>query len=242
MSDGLSEAWLSDETLDSLNYYEYNPEGAEELLTSIGFSRNDDGIWMDDNGDTLSFELTFPQEFADWSAAAENATAQLNDFGFEISARGVQFQQHPLDVYDGNFEMAIRNWGLGDPIPARSFLEAYNRYNGQGEFAGETGGGMSFDVNVSYSGGDINVFDVSNASSEGVDAEAQAALVTELAMSYNELLPAIPLWERYTNNSLNRNFISVPDSSDPIFANFGGGADNWMTYLILTGVAAPADM
>jgi len=243
MSDGLSEAWLSDETLDSLNYYEHNLEGAAALLESVGFSRNSDSIWVDDNGDALAFELTFPQEFADWSASAENATAQLNDFGFDITARGVQFQQHPLEIYDSNFEMAIRNWGLGDPIPGRSFLQPYNRYNGQGEFAGETGGsGMNFEVNVSYSGGDVNVFDLSNASSQGVDREAQAELVTQLAVSYNELLPAIPLWERYTNNSLNRNFISVPDASDPVFANFGGGADNWMTYLILTGVAAPADM
>lgn len=243
MSDGLSEAWLGDETLESLNYYEHDLAGAEALLESIGFSRNDGGVWMDNNGDTLSFELTFPQEYADWSAAAENATAQLNGFGFDITARGVQFQQHPIDIYDGNFEMAIRNWGLGDPIPGRSFLQAYNRYNGQGELAGETGGGgMRFDVNVSYSGGDINVFDISNASSQGVDRSSQAELVAQLAMSYNELLPAIPLWERYTNNSLNRNFIMVPDASDPVFANFGGGADNWMTYLILTGVAAPADM
>jgi len=243
MSDGLSEAWLSDETLDSLNYYEHNLEGAAALLESVGFSRNSDGIWVDDNGDALAFELTFPQEFADWQASSENATPQLNDFGFHITARRVQFQQHPLEIYDSNFEMAIRNWGLGDPIPGRSFLQPYNRYNGQGEFAGETGGsGMNFEVNVSYSGGDVNVFDLSNASSQGVDREAQAELVTQLAVSYNELLPAIPLWERYTNNSLNRNFISVPDASDPVFANFGGGADNWMTYLILTGVAAPADM
>ncbi len=243
MSDGLSEAWLNDDTLDSLNAYEHDLMKAEEMLASVGFSRNDDGVWVDDNGDTLSFELTFPQEYADWSAAAENATAQLNDFGFDISARGVQFQQHPQDIYSSTFEMAIRNWGLGDPIPGRSFLQAYNRYNGQGETAGEGGGaGMNFDTNIDYSGGMINVFDVSNASSQGVEKSTQAELVTQLAVSYNELLPAIPLWERYTNNSLNRNFISVPDSSDPIFANFGGGADNWMTYLILTGVTAPADM
>ena len=88
----------------------------------------------------------------------------------------------------------------------------------------------------------VNVFDLSNASSQGVDRNAQAELVTQLAISYNELLPAIPLYERYTNNALNRGFISVPDSSEPIFANFGGGADNWMTYLILTGVTAPTEM
>ena len=243
MSDGLSEAWLSDDTLDALNTYDHDLMKAEELLTSIGFSRNDDGVWVDDNGDTLSFELTFPQEFADWSAAAENATAQLNEFGFDISARGVQFQQHPQDIYASNFEMAIRNWGLGDPIPGRHYLQAYNRYNGQGALAGEgAGSGMNFDNNVDYSGGMVNVFDLSNQSSQGVDKATQAELVTQLAMSYNEVLPAIPLWERYTNNALNRSFISVPDVSDPIFANFGGGADNWMTYLILNGITAPAEM
>lgn len=243
MSDGLSEAWLSDDTLDSLNFYEHDLMQAEELLTSVGFSRNDDGVWVDENGDSLSFELTFPQEYADWSAAAENATAQLNDFGFDISARGVQFQQHPQDIYSSQFEMAIRNWGLGDPIPGRSYLQAYNRYNGQGETAGEAGGaGMNFDNNIDFSGGMANVLDLSNQSSQGVDKSAQAELVTQLALSYNELLPAIPLWERYTNNALNRNFISVPDAGDSIYANFGGGADNWMTTLILSGVTSPADM
>ncbi len=243
MSDGLSLAWLSDDTLDALNTYDHDLMKAEELLQSVGFSRDEAGMWMDDNGDPLAFELTFPQEYADWSAAAENATAQLNDFGFDITSRGVQFQQHPQDIYSSDFELAIRNWGLGDPIPGRSYLQAYNRYNGQGEVAGEGGGaGMNFDNNVDYSGGMVNVFDLSNASSQGVEKADQAALVTQLAVSYNELLPAIPLWERYTNNSLNRNYISVPDSSDSIYANFGGGADNWMTYLILKGVAAPADM
>ena len=243
MSDGLSDAWLSDETIDALNTYEHDLMKAEELLQSVGFSRNDAGTWVDDNGDPLAFELTFPQEFADWSAAAENATAQLNDFGFDITTRGVQFQQHPQDIYSSNFEMAIRNWGLGDPIPGRHYLQAYNRYNGQGQMAGEGGGaGMNFDNNVDYSGGMVNVFDLSNASSQGVDKATQAELVTQLAVSYNELLPAIPLWERYTNNALNRGFISVPDASESIFANFGGGADNWMTYLILTGVTAPAGM
>jgi peptide/nickel transport system substrate-binding protein len=243
MSDGLSEAWLSDETLDTLNYYEHDLMKAEELLTSVGFSRNDDGVWVDDNGDTLSFELTFPQEFADWSASAENATAQLNEFGFDITSRGVQFQQHPQDVYASNFEIALRNWGLGDPIPGRSYLQPYSRYNGQGGLAGEGGGaGMNFDNNVMYSGGEVNVFDLSNASSQGVDRDAQAELVTQLAISYNELLPAIPLYERYTNNALNRSFINVPHVSESIFANFGGGADNWMTYLILKGVTAPAGM
>lgn len=239
MSDGIAESWLSDDVLDSLNFYEYDLAAAEELLTSVGFSRNDSGIWVDDQGNTLSFELIFPQEFADWSAAAENATAQLNDFGFDITARGIQFQQQVQEVYDGNFQMAIRNFGIGDPIPALHYLEAYNRYNGQGELAGEAGGGMNFDLNVTYSGGEVNLLELTNASGEGTDRAAQTELVNQLAISYNELLPAIPLWERYTNNALNRGFVDVPASDDAIFANFGGGTDNWMSYLILTGRVAP---
>jgi peptide/nickel transport system substrate-binding protein len=240
MSDGIAEGWLSAETLDSLNTYETDTAAAEELLTGIGFSRNADGIWVDDQGNTLSFELIFPQEFADWSAAAENATTQLNDFGFDITARGVNFQQQEQDVYDSNFQLAIRNFGIGDPIPALHYLQPYNRYDGQGQLAGETGGGMQFDLNVTYSGGDVNLLDLANASGQGTDHDAQAAIVTQLAVSYNELLPALPLWERYTNNALNQNYLSVPALDDPIYSNFGGGTDAWMVYFILKGMVAPA--
>ncbi len=240
MSDGIAESWLSDDILDSLNYYDYNLDGATALLESVGFSMNDDGIWMDDNGDTLSFELIFPQEFADWSAAAENATSQLNDFGFDITARGVPFQQQEQEVYDANFQMAIRNFGIGDPIPALHYLQPFDRYNGQGLLAGESGGGMGFDLNVSYSGGDVNLRDLIDASGAGTDRDAQAEVIGQLAMAYNELLPVVPLWERYTNNALNQNFLSVPALDDPIYSNFGGGTDGWMVYLILTGQVAPA--
>jgi len=239
IGDALAETWLSDETLDSVNYYDYNVEGATALLEGIGFSKNDDGIWMDDNGDTLSFELIFPQEFADWSAAAENATAQLNDFGFDITARGVQFQQQEQEVYDANFEMAIRNFGIGDPIPALHYLQQLDRYNGQGLLAGEGGGGMGFDVNVTYSGGEVNLREMVDASGQGVDAAAQSEVLNEIAMIYNEILPIVPLWERYTNNALNQNFLSVPALDDPIYANYSS-TDSWMAYLILTGQVAPA--
>jgi peptide/nickel transport system substrate-binding protein len=165
----------------------------------------------------------------------------LNDFGFEITARGVQFQQQQQDVYDSNFQMAIRNWGIGSPFPGQSYLEPYNRYNGQGELAGEgVGGGMRFDVNVTFSGGSLNVYDVAVQSGEGLDIDAQKALVEQLAMSYNELLPAIPLWERYGNNPLNRQYVNAPAGDEAVYKN--AGADHFMPYLIMTGGIGPADM
>jgi peptide/nickel transport system substrate-binding protein len=238
-SDNLAELWLSEDTLDSLNTYDYDVEAAAALLEGIGFTKGDDGVWLDDQGTRMAFELIFPAEFLDWAAAAENATQALNDFGFEITARGVTFQQQQQDVYDSNFQLAIRNWGTGNPFPGNSYLEAYNRYNGQGELAGEgVGGGMRFDPNLTYSGGEINVLDLSYASLEGLDVDAQKAIVEQLAVSYNELLPAIPLWERYNNNPLNRTFLDAPAGDDSIYLN--AGVDHFMPYLIITGGVAPA--
>lgn len=238
-SDNIAEVWLSDDTLDALNTYDFNPEGAAAILEGIGFSKGDDGVWVDDQGSRMSYELIFPAEFADWAAAAENATQALNNFGIEITARGVQFQQQEQDVYDSNFQIAIRNWGIGSPFPGFSYLQPYNRYNGQGELAGQQAAGMQFDAAVTYSGGDLNVFDASNESLNGLDVDAQKVIVEQLALSFNELLPIVPLWERYGNNPLNREFLNGPDGDDPIYIN--AGADHFMPYLIMTGGITPAN-
>ncbi|QPC84068.1 ABC transporter substrate-binding protein [Phototrophicus methaneseepsis] len=239
-SDNLVSSWVPEEVEDQFDYYDYDPDMAAEILEGIGFTKGDDGIWVDDQGNRMAFELTFPAEYSDWAAAAENVTAQLNDFGFEITARGIQFQQQQQEVYDSNFQMAIRNWGLSSPFPGESFLEPFRRYNGQGEVAGEgIGGGMQFDTNVTYSGGDIDLVESSFESSRGTDTAAQQEIVGEIALAFNELLPAIPLWERYGNNPINRDFVSAPAGDDPVYLD--PGTDHFMPYLIITGGIGPAE-
>lgn len=241
MSDSLAEAWLSEDVLDGLNTYDYDLEAAAALLEGIGFTQDADGHWMDENGEPLAFELKFPAEFADWSAAAENATQQLNDFGFQITATAVQFQQQLQDVYDSNFEMAIRGWGAASPFPSQSYLYPYQTLNGQGALAGEeVGGGINFDTAVTYSGGEVNVFDAAVSSGEGLDSEVQAGYVTQLAQSYNELVPFIQLWERYGNNPLNRGNVDAPASDDAVVQNPWSGTDAFIPYWILTGQLGPA--
>lgn len=240
LADSLGDNWIPEDVQDQLNPYDPDTEMATSLLEGIGFTKGDDGKWMDDQGNALAFDLKFPAEYADWSAAAENAISQLNDFGFQITGVAVQFQQQEQDVYNSDFQMAIRNWGASSPFPSVSYLEPYLRYNGQGLAAGdEAGGGMKFDPNVTYSGGEINVYDTAVASGQGLDVEAQKVLVGQLALSFNELLPAIPLWERLGNNALNRNFLDLPASDDPLLGQPWGGTDAWMPYLITTGGVKP---
>lgn len=241
MSDSLAEAWLSDDVLDGLNTYDQDLEAAAALLEGIGYTQDADGHWMDENGEALAFELKFPAEFADWSAAAENATQQLNDFGFQITATAVQFQQQLQDVYDSNFEMAIRGWGAASPFPSQSYLYPYQTLDGQGALAGEeVGGGINFNTAVTYSGGEIDVFEASVSSGEGLDTAVQAEYVAQLAQSYNELLPFIQLWERYGNNPLNRGSVDAPASDDAAVQNPWSGTDAFIPYWILTGRLGPA--
>jgi peptide/nickel transport system substrate-binding protein len=241
LADSLGENWIPEDVQGELNTYDPDLDKAAELLESVGYTMGADGKWADADGNKLSFELKFPAEFADWSAAAENAITQLNNNGWDITGRAVQFEQQVQDVYDGDFQMAIRNWGIASPFPVNSYLEPFQRYNGQGELASEeVGGGMRFDVNVTYSGGEINLLDATVASGQGLDVDAQKALVGQIALAYNELLPAIPLWERLGNNALNRNFLDLPASDDPLLGQPWGGTDAWMPYLILTGGVGPA--
>ncbi|MBV7328004.1 ABC transporter substrate-binding protein [Chloroflexi bacterium TSY] len=247
-SDNLTDLWLTDEAKATLNPYQQDLDKAEELLTSIGFTRDDDGVWLDDTGARMEWELTAPAEFSDWSAAAENTAEQLTAFGFKTAFRGVNFQQHPIDVNEGKFQLAIRGWGAGNPHPHFALNNNLTTHNaaatatGSAESGSVDNPGMSFDVNVSTdSVGDLNLLDVIDAAGSGNDAEAQKELISTVALAYNELLPQIPLWERYGNNPVPSRFASgwLPDD-DPIYKN-SPYADSFVVLQIMDGTLGPAE-
>ena len=235
-SDNLVPLWLTEDQMAALDKYEYNLEKAEQMLLDIGFTKGDDGVWLDDQGNRLAFELTVPAEFADWSAAAQNLTDQLNAFGIAVTMRGVQFQQHPEDVNDGNFEMAIRAWGAGNPHPNFSFNQDLNVHNASG-LVGRPGMGFSMVQNVKGEEVDLEALWIATAA--GTDVAANKAAVAELAAAYNWLLPNIPLWERYGNNPAFPGLTWPPDD-DPVYLN-SPYADSFVVLMILDGRLAPAD-
>ncbi len=238
-SDNLTSLWLTDETLSELNTYEFNREQATTMLEELGFTKGDDGIWIDDQGNRLSFELTAPSEFADWSAAAENLAQQLTDFGIETTFRGVTFSEHPALISAGDFELAIREWGAGNPHPHFSYDVDFNRFNYTGGSTEATDAGPGMNFPLEQNGMDIGEMVID--SGQGSDREAQAALINELALLYNELLPQIPLWERYGNNPAVEGLrvTGWPADGDDVYLN-GTYADPFSIVLMLRGELAPA--
>ena len=243
-SDNLAPLWLTDETKAALNPYAFDRDKAEQMLLDLGFTRGDDGVWIDDQGNRMEFELTAPSEFADWSAAAENLAEQLTDFGIATTFRGITYSQHPAEIKAGNFELAIREWGAGNPHPQFAYSINFNAYNSTGgEVVTEAGPGMAFPlVQETECCGTVDLGEMTIEAGLGADKDVQLPIINELALAYNELLPQIPLWERYGNNPAVEG-IRVkqwPPDDDPVYLN-GTYADPFAIVLIVTGRLEPVD-
>ena len=74
----------------------------------------------------------------------------------------------------------------------------------------------------------------------GLDEAAQKNSVTTVAIAFNELLPMIPMFERFGNNpALEGVRVKAwPPDSDPILLNAPYG-DNFTIMLLLTGQLTP---
>ncbi len=219
-SDNIIHNWLSEEDIASLNPYEPNLETATSLLEEAGWTKDGD-TWKLPNGDTAAFELLFPAEHVNSVAAGQSVADQLNTFGFQIEPRAVTFTQQPIDVDQGNFDLAIRAWGSSNnPHPHFAFAEAFFTNNTLAVNNGGEGIAFPLEQETEVAGlVDLNELVVNSAL--GLDVEAQKADVTLMAQVYNELLPKIPLYERYGNTpALEGVRVDVwPADDDPIMRN-----------------------
>jgi len=243
-SDNLVPLWISKDDMAKLNQYPYDPAKAEEILKGLGFTKDKDGVWVDDQGNRMEYELTVPAEYADWSAAAENLAEQLTKFGIKTTVRGVTYTQHPTEVNQGKFQMAIRAWGAGNPHPHFSFVQDVFTHNGGGPAVAQSPGpGMRFplvqDTDVL---GEFNFEEATVACGEGLDEAAQKETVTKLALAFNEVLPIIPIWERYGNNPAldGVRVTGWPPDGDPIYKN-SPYTDSFVTEMILNGTLRPVE-
>jgi peptide/nickel transport system substrate-binding protein len=235
VSDVLIKDWVSDQDLASMDPYEYDPDKATSMFEDLGFEKKG-GVWVSPQGEKMEYELGAPAEFADWSAAAKNLADQLTKFGIKTTVRTVTFTQWDPRVQDGQFEMGIFAWGQGQPHPVYSFEYPLVTYN-----VDASGGGISFPLKQNtQSFGEVDLGKLVIQTASGLNEEQQKATVTKLAKIFNELLPVIPLWERYGNNpALEGERVTgwLPDS-DPIYQN-SPYEDSFTVMMIMDGTLKP---
>jgi peptide/nickel transport system substrate-binding protein len=225
-SDNLVPQWLSAADLAKLNAYTYDVAKAAALMTAAGYAKGSDGIYAKD-GKKLEFELYFPSDFADWSSAADHAQKQLNTFGIKIVPRGAIRSQQLPDVNGGNFQIAVMGWGIGNPHPQGSFIQDLRTHN-----TIAAAGGMKYPLKQGNTDFDALIVKMG----DGFDTNAQKAPVTEAALAFNDLLPVIPLWERYGNNPVNdkKRVKGWKPDGDPVYKN-PWSTDAFTTLMIMDG-------
>jgi peptide/nickel transport system substrate-binding protein len=235
VSDVLIKDWVSDQDLAGMDPYEYDPDKATSMLEDLGFEK-DGEVWVSPEGERMEYELGAPAEFADWSAAAKNLADQLTKFGIKTTVRTVTFTQWEPRVQDGQFEMGIQAWGQGKPHPVYSFEYPLITFN-----VAASGGGIAYDMTQeTESFGEVDLEKLIIQTASGLDVEEQKATVTELSKIFNELLPVIPLWERYGNNpTLEGERVTgwLPDSN-PIYQN-SPYEDSFTVMMIMDGTLKP---
>jgi len=241
MSDNLVPQWMSEDAIAGLNQYEYDVDKAASLLEEAGWTKDGD-IWKTPEGNDAVYELSFPAEFADWSAAGQDLAEQLTAFGIQIEPRAVTFTQQPIDVNKGNFDLAIRGWGSSNnPHPHYSYAQAFYTHN---TLAVNDGGkGMDFPLEQDTAvAGHVDLDELTVRAAEGLDLEAQKSDVTTIAQVFNELLPIVPLFERYGNNAALEGVRvkAWPADDDPILQN-SPYADGIPTMLMYTGWLEPVE-
>jgi peptide/nickel transport system substrate-binding protein len=240
-SDLLVPNWISGDDIQRLNRYPYDQATAAALLQQAGWTKVGDS-WQTPAGTPADYELVFPAEFADWSASGQNLADQLTNFGIRVTPRSVTFTQVPDQVDKGDFQMVIQGWGAStQPHPHFSFVADLFTHNIP--IAANLGGkGMAFPLKQTTDAlGDVDLEQLVVNAPLGLDEATQKNSVTTAAIAFNELMPMIPLFERYGNNPA-LDGVRVkgwPADTDPIVLNAPYG-DNFTIMLLLTGQLTPA--
>lgn len=232
--------WLSAEDIAKLNPYPYDPKKGESLLTELGWKKGSDNVWVTKDGTRCEFEMLAPAEYADASASAQNAAEQLTKFGIKTALRTVTFTQVDPDVDKGNFQMVLRGWGTAnDPFPQFAFDSNLIRYTVRSANAG--GKGMAFPLKQkTESVGDVDFEQLTTEMGQGLDVAKQKVLVTKAIRAFNELLPVMPLYERFGNNPILEGVrvVGWPKDDDVLFQN-AAYADSYVIISMLDGRLQP---
>ncbi|MGH8791548.1 MAG: ABC transporter substrate-binding protein [Stackebrandtia sp.] len=233
--------WMAAEDVDKLDGYGHDQDAATALLSDAGWTKDGDA-WIKPNGDPAEYLLSYPGEFADWAGSAENLAEQLTNFGVAVTLNPIDHQRYQEEMYQSKFELGIQVWGASHPHPHFAFVADLFNYNTP--IAKNSGGdGMAFDLNVDTDAyGKLDLKQIVDDAGNGLDVADQKANVTKAAVAFNELLPIIPMFERYGNCPVQEGegarVEAFPADDDPILLN-AMYVDNPIVMTMLTGDLKP---
>jgi peptide/nickel transport system substrate-binding protein len=197
-------------------------ESASAVMEEAGYSQQD-GTWVDEEGNAVPITVTVPGSWSDWVLAAETAIQHLNEFGFnaELQTTGSYFDviQSP-----GDFQFITHSWLANSPTtyPYRSLRHQLwepqihtVKYNYPPAQEASNIGGSEETLEVpSMDGGtmEVNTGELVSSLATTTDEDEQNSLIQELAWIANQDLPQIPIAEKRLQSWLTNDEWSVPEN------------------------------
>jgi peptide/nickel transport system substrate-binding protein len=224
-TDAAVPTWLSEDEIAKLNTYDYDLAKAEELLTGLGFTKGSDGIWVDDQGNKMEFELSVPADFTEYLASSENVAQQLAEFGIVVNVQPYPTAERNDKHKAGDYQMSM-DIGMRFTYFHPFVSYDYNVRPGIGFKNDPEGAEGARGMNMPYEqmtadGKEINIKEWVDKMAEGFDIEAQKPYVADMASMFNENLPVVQMFERYLTDPVDTETRVVgwlpPD--DPIYNN-----------------------
>jgi len=243
-SDSLVDAWLSKDVQAKLNPYKKDLKKAEELLTKLGFKKGTDGVWVDDKGNKMAYELSVPADFTDWLGAAQSVEQQLKAFGIPITIRGFQSSERSKYVSGENkyqllIDVAFRSSPPHPYAAWRSYM--IPPANNPEATSGPKGLNWPF-KQVGPDGKEVNISELVTKSAEGLDAAKQKPYNETLSLIYNDQLPVVAFFESTFVNPIDTQtrVTGWLPFTDKLYRN-PVSADSAVAIQLLNGTLKPND-
>ncbi len=205
-TDAAVPTWLSDDQIKKLNTYDPDPKKADALLTGLGFKKGSDGIWVDDKGKKMEYELIVPADFTEYLASSENVAQQLSKYGIKVTVKPYQSAErnnvHKAGKYQISMDIGFRFTYFHPFVSYDYNLRPGIGFKNDPEGA-EGARGMNFPYKQKTADGkEINIKDWVTKMSEGFDATAQKPYVADVASMFNANLPVLLMFERYLTDPI----------------------------------------
>jgi peptide/nickel transport system substrate-binding protein len=224
-TDAAVPTWLSEDEIAKLNTYDYDLAKAEELLTGIGFTKGSDGIWVDDQGKKMEFELAVPADFTEYLASSENVAQQLAELGIKVNVKPYPSAERNDKHKAGDYQMSM-DIGMRFTFFHPFVSYDYNVRPGIGFKNDPEGAEGARGMNMPYEqmtadGKEINIKEWVDKMAEGFDPEVQKPYVADMASMFNENLPVVQMFERYLTDPVDTQtrVVGWLPADDPIYMN-----------------------
>ncbi len=188
----------------------YNPQKAQEMLASIGFKKNAQGLLMDPDGKVLpTYTLTVVAGWSDWIEGAQIVSQELKDIGIQVIVNQESYGQYYSSLQTGTYDMAI-SWLDVGPTPYNAYYYAFSPSQTApiGKVAATN---FSRYTNPLITDA-LNVFSTTSNSTLQRQAIYTIERIVLNDMPMISLLP-VPMWDTYTTYS----FEGFPDDQYPYY-------------------------